>query len=69
MRSADHVELKAANLEYTNCVASKFLPGWLKGETLQVNEVCGAQYESMMEKNATVYGEKPMPFQPLRLPQ
>ena len=62
LRSEGHVELKQANLVYADCVSKSFLPGWLKGENLQVNEVCASQYEDMMEKHATIYGESPMPF-------
>ena len=69
LRSEAHVELKHANQAYTQCVSKSFLPGWLKGEQLQVNEVCGAQYEDMMEKHAAIYGESPMPFGSAQLPQ
>ena len=62
LRSEGHIELKQANIAYADCVAKSFMPAWLNGENLQVNEVCGTQYESMMEKNAEIYGESPMPF-------
>ena len=69
LRSEAHIELKSANLAYTECVTSKFLPGWLKGENLQINEVCASQYEDMMAKHSGIYGESPMPFKPISLPQ
>lgn len=68
LRTEGHIELKQANIAYTDCVTKSFLPGWLKGESLQVNEVCGSQYDDMMEKQAAIYGESPMPFQTLKLP-
>ena len=69
LRTDAHVELKQANIEYTKCVNTDFLPQWLKGAALNINEVCGSQYESMMEKNAEVYGESPIPFRTFTLPQ
>ena len=69
LRNEASVELKRANLVYTDCVSKQFLPGWLKGEALQLNtDVCGAEYEDLLEKNAAVYGEFPMPFQTLKIP-
>ena len=68
LRSEAHVSLKVANMAYTECVTKSFLPKWLKGESLQINEVCGAQYEDMMEKHAGIYGELPMPLSTLTLP-
>ena len=69
VRSEAHVELKQANLAYTECFTKNFMPRWLKGEQMQVNEVCGAQYDDMMEKHAGIYGESPMPFRSFQLPQ
>ena len=62
LRTEDHIELKKANISYAECVTKSFMPAWMNGENLQVNEVCSAQYEDMMEKNAAIYGESPMPF-------
>mmetsp|Transcript_896 Transcript_896/g.1225 ORF Transcript_896/g.1225 Transcript_896/m.1225 type:complete len:89 (+) Transcript_896:31-297(+) len=69
LRSEEHVELKKANMAYTSCVSKSFMPRWLSGEALEINEVCGAQYEDMMEKHAGIYGEVPMPVQTLKLPE
>ena len=69
VRDEAHVELKKANIVYTECVNKQFLPAWLKGESLQLNtDVCGAEYEDMLEKNSAIYGEFPMPFQTLKIP-
>lgn len=69
LRSEDHLELKKANMMYSECVSKSFMPRWLKGEAgLQINEVCGGQYEDMMEKQGALYGEDPMPFGTLQLP-
>ena len=69
VRSEAHLELKAANVAYTECVSKQFMPRWFKGEDVQVNDVCGSLYEDMMEKNAGIYGEQPLPFQTLKLPE
>ena len=69
VRDEAHVELKKANIVYTECVNKQFLPAWLKGESLQLNtDVCSAEYEDMMEKNSAIYGEFPLPFQSLKIP-
>ena len=69
IRDEAHIELKKANIVYTDCVSKQFLPAWLKGESLQLNtDVCGAEYEDMLEKNSAIYGEFPMPFQTLKIP-
>ena len=62
LRTDAHIELKQANIAYADCVAKSFMPAWLNGENLQVNEVCASQYEDMMEKKDAIYGESPMPF-------
>ena len=36
VRTEDHIALKQANIAFTDCVTKSFLPGWLKGESLQV---------------------------------
>ena len=69
LRSEAHIELKKANVVYTECVTTKFMPGWLKGESLQINEVCASEYEDMMAKHSGIYGESPMPFKPMRFDQ
>lgn len=68
LRSEDHVALKKANIAYTSCISKSFMPRWLAGEGLQINEVCAAEYEDMMEKHSGIYGEAPMPIQSLKLP-
>ena len=67
LRSEDHVALKQANLAYTDCVAKSFMPRWLSGEGIQINEVCGAQYEDMMEKHGAIYEASPITS--LKLPE
>ncbi len=57
LRTEAHIELKQANIAYTECVTKNFLPGWLKGESLQVSDVCGSLYDDMMEKQEGIYGE------------
>ena len=42
LRSEAHMDLRQANISYTDCVAKSFMPMWLKGEALQINDVCGS---------------------------
>ena len=49
-------------MAYTACVSKQFMPQWLAGESVQINEVCGAEYETMQELHAGIYGEVPMPI-------
>ena len=42
LRSEAHMELRQANISYTDCVAKSFMPAWLKGEARQINDVCGS---------------------------
>ena len=59
MRSEERLSLKKANVSWTNCVAEKFLPSWLNGENLNVNEVCKDEHEAMKELDAQNYPEIP----------
>ena len=65
LRTEGHVELKKANNEWTTCIANSFLPQFLKGEAVSVDEVCVEQREKMMELTEAIYGESPMPFKPI----
>ena len=69
LRDESHVELKQANNVYNECFTKQFLPGWLKGDKLDVSEVCGSQYDAMMELHSGIYAESPMPFKTYTLPQ
>jgi len=61
MRSEERLNLKKANISWTNCVAEKFLPSWLNGENLNVSEVCKEEHEAMKELDTQNYPE--IPFQ------
>lgn len=61
-RTEEHLELKKANNAWTECVSQKFLPKWLAGEGLNVEEVCAEQFETMKALDDGIYAESPMPF-------
>ena len=42
LRSEPFVELKQSNLAYNECFTKSFMPRWLKGEEIDVSEVCGS---------------------------
>lgn len=41
-RTEEKVNLKKANVEFTNCFTDKFLPLWLKSGVVKVEDVCGS---------------------------
>ena len=43
LKTEGHQELRAANREWSDCVAKNFLPQWLSGAQLNVEEVCAAE--------------------------
>lgn len=62
LRNAEQLELKQANHAWANCISKAFLPQWLKGENVNINEVCTEEYEKMRELDAAIYEDHPMPF-------
>lgn len=61
-RNDEQLALKQANNAWSNCVAQNFLPQWLKGDKLSIEEVCQAEWTAMKELDDTLYAETPMPF-------
>ena len=55
MRTEAYVDVKQSNKVYTECFSNSFLPRWLKGEQINVNDVCGSQYDDLLEKNLAAY--------------
>ena len=55
LRTEPKVALKQANKAWTDCVAQSFLPQWLQGANLNVNEVCSEQLAKLNELDAEVY--------------
>jgi hypothetical protein len=51
------MELKKANNEWSDCVAKDFLPQWLAGASLSIEEVCPNENAKRIELDAGVYGE------------
>ena len=42
LQSESHIELKAANREWSDCVTNNFLPQWLQGAKINIEDVCGS---------------------------
>ena len=61
-RNDDQLALKQANNAWSNCVPQNFLPQWLKGDKLNIEEVCQSEWTAMKEIDDTLYAETPMPF-------
>jgi hypothetical protein len=55
LRTEGKVALKQANKEWSDCVAQNFLPQWLQGANLNVNEVCSEQLTKLNELDTENY--------------
>ena len=42
LQTEAHIELKTANREWSDCVTNNFMPQWLKGDKINVQDVCGS---------------------------
>lgn len=62
LRTEAHLELKKANNEWSDCVAKNFLPQWLSGASISVEEVCVNENAKRIELNEALFSESPMPF-------
>ena len=62
LRTEAHLELKQANNAWNDCVAKNFLPQWLAGASLDIEEVCSSELTKMQEQDAALYADKPSPF-------
>lgn len=40
LRTEAHLELKKANNDWSDCISKNFLPQWLQGASLSIEEVC-----------------------------
>lgn len=56
------MELKKANNSWSECIAKTFLPMWLAGESVNIEEACPNETSKMQELDEGLYAEKPMPF-------
>ena len=69
LRTETMIELKQSNRVYNECFSKTFLPRWLKGEQVNVSELCGAQYDDLLEKHLAAYDTtSPIPFRTFQLP-
>ena len=69
LRTEPFVDLKQSNRAYNDCFSNSFLPRWLKGEQVNVSEVCGSQYDDLMEKHLAAYDNtSPIPFRTFQVP-
>ena len=42
LQTEAHIELKTANREWSDCVTNNFMPQWLKGDKINVQDVCAS---------------------------
>jgi hypothetical protein len=50
-----HSALRKANNLWTDCVQQNFMPRWLKGEAVNLNEVCVDEREEMLRMSDEAY--------------
>lgn len=50
-----HTALRKANNSWTDCVQQNFMPRWLKGEAVNLNEVCVEQRDEMLRMSDEAY--------------
>ena len=51
----DRDQLKDLNVQYTDCLAKDFLPDFLAGKQVNVNDYCTIIRQNMMELDRKVY--------------
>lgn len=59
LRSEPKLALKQANKAWTDCIAQHFLPDWLNGKNLNINEVCTDELQKLSELDQEQYGALP----------
>jgi hypothetical protein len=57
LRTTDKKELKDLNRAYSQCLNTHFMGQYLKGDNINILEVCKDEYEAMKTKDVEVYGE------------
>ena len=68
LQSEAHIELKTANREWSDCVTNNFLPKWLSGAKINIEDVCASQQARMDTANEAVYGDNSLPVKMFELP-
>ena len=68
LKTEGHQELRAANREWSDCVAKNFLPQWLSGAKINVEEVCASEKTRLESAGEAVYGDAGLPFKAFELP-
>ncbi len=52
-----HKEVNAASVAYTNCFTKEFLPLFMKGDDVHVDNFCQEEYGELQEKYTEVIGK------------
>lgn len=48
-------DLLEANRQYTNCLSEKFVPRFLNGEAVSLDQVCAGEREQMLKLDRIIY--------------
>ena len=56
--SADRTQLKSLNVAFTTCISENFLPKFLAGEAVNINDFCVDERTKMLDLDKQVYNEQ-----------
>ena len=68
LRTDAHVELKESNRAWTDCITKNFMPQWLNGAAINIDDVCIEEKARMDAADEAVYSETPFPVKMFTLP-
>ena len=56
LNAPPHKELQAASTAYAQCFTSTFLPQFLEGADVRVEDFCQDEYSDLQEKHTELFG-------------
>ena len=68
LRTDAHVELASANRAWNDCITKNFLPQWLNGKNLNIEDVCVDEKARMADADSALYEDEPLPVKMFSLP-
>ena len=60
LRDEARTTFKKANMAWADCISKNFLPQWLNGASVSIEEVCTDELEAMRAQEAELY--PPVPY-------
>ena len=66
LRNQSKTDLKQANIAWSECIVKNYLPDFLNGKNISVNDVCQDEYAKMTELDGENYPTLPFKNQPVQ---